>query len=79
MAGGFSWCQAGDDDHDFPKIPDGQRPRWTEDKKTAILPVQLKPGMTYRVILNAPGYNNFQSANGVPLAPVTYTFKTGNL
>jgi hypothetical protein len=79
MAGGFSWCQAGEDDHDFPKISEGQRPRWTGDKKTAVLPVQLKPGMTYRLILNAPGYNNFQSEWGVPLASVTYTFKTGNL
>lgn len=76
MGGGFSWCTAGDDDHDFPPGRQGKSARWTDDHKTCVLPVNLKPGMTYRISLNAPGYNNFQSAGGVPLAPVSYTFKT---
>jgi hypothetical protein len=78
MGGGCSWCTAGDDDHDFPKGVEGKRSYWTEDKKTCVLPVELKPRMTYRISLNAEGYKNFQSDAGVPLAPVAYTFETGN-
>ncbi|HWF18691.1 MAG TPA: Ig-like domain-containing protein [Verrucomicrobiae bacterium] len=76
MSGGCSWCTAGEDDSDFPKGPDGKRAYWTDDKKTCVLPVILKPGMTYRLRLNAPGFNNFQSEAGVPLVPVAYSFKT---
>jgi beta-lactamase regulating signal transducer with metallopeptidase domain len=76
MGGGMSWCTVSDDGADFPKGRDGTRAYWTEDKKTCVLPVELKPGMTYRISLNAPGYNNFQSAGGVPLEPVQYTFTT---
>ncbi len=78
MGGGFSWCTAGDDDHDFPKGRKGKGPYWTGDKKTCVLPVDLKPGMTYRISLNAPEYKNFQSAGGVALEPVAYTFKTSS-
>ncbi|HZR19169.1 MAG TPA: M56 family metallopeptidase [Verrucomicrobiae bacterium] len=76
MGGGFSWCTAGDDDSDFPKGREGKRAHWTEDKKCCVLPVTLKPGMTYRLSLNAEGYKNFQSVGGVPLEPVAYTFTT---
>ena len=76
MGGGCSWCAAGEDHHDFPKGRKGKGFYWTEDKKTGVLPVELKPGMTYRLSLNAPEHNNFQSDAGVPLEPVEYTFKT---
>jgi beta-lactamase regulating signal transducer with metallopeptidase domain len=76
MGGGCSWCTAGDDDHDFPKGVEGKQSYWTEDKKICVLPVELKPGMTYRLSLNAPEYKNFQSEADVPLEPVQYTFKT---
>jgi beta-lactamase regulating signal transducer with metallopeptidase domain len=76
MGGGCSWCTAGDDDSDFPKGVEGKRVYWTEDKKTCVLPVALKPHMAYRLSLNAPGYINFQSEGGVPLEPVAYSFKT---
>jgi len=76
MGGGCSWCTAGDDDSDFPKGVAGKHYHWTPDKKTCVFPVALAPGHTYRLSLNAPGYNNFQSAVGVPLEPVSYTFKT---
>jgi hypothetical protein len=78
MGGGCSWCTAGDDDHDFPKGPEGKHYYWTEDQKTCVLPVDLKPGMTYLLSLNDAAYKNFQSAAGVPLVPVAYTFKTGD-
>ena len=76
MGGGFSWCTVSDDGTDYPKGPKGKRPHWTEDRKTCVLPVELKPGMTYRLSLNAPEFKNFQSAGGVPLEPVEYTFTT---
>jgi hypothetical protein len=37
----------------------------------------LKPNAQYRLGLNSPSFKNFQSAGGVPLEPVVYTFKTG--
>jgi len=76
MGGGFSWCTVSDDGADFPKAREGKRIHWTEDKKTCVMPVELAPGMTYRLSLNAPEFKNFQSAGGVPLEPVEYTFKT---
>jgi beta-lactamase regulating signal transducer with metallopeptidase domain len=78
MGAGGSWCTVSDDGADFPKGPEGKQFHWTEDKKTGVLPVELKPGMTYRLSLNAPEYKNFQSAAGVPLEPVVYTFKTSD-
>jgi beta-lactamase regulating signal transducer with metallopeptidase domain len=73
MGGGFSWTGGGDD------YPEGTgSPSWSEDKKTCTLPVKLKPNWTYHIGLNSPHHNNFQSANGVPLEPVAYSFSTGN-
>lgn len=73
MGGGFSWTGGGPD---FPTIPEGQRPHWSEDQKTCILPVQLESGHAYHLGLNSPYHKNFQSAGGVPLEPVEYSFTT---
>ncbi|SPE60775.1 putative Calcium/calmodulin-dependent protein kinase [Verrucomicrobia bacterium] len=73
MGGGFSWCGGG------PSYPEGQKgkaPHWTEDHKTCILPVSLKPSYTYELSLNCPCCKNFKSAAGVPLEPLGYTFTT---
>ncbi|MDB6066973.1 MAG: Peptidase BlaR1 [Pedosphaera sp.] len=78
MGGGCSWCTVSDDGADYPKGPEGKQFHWTGDKKTCVLPVELKPGMTYRLSLNTADYKNFQSAAGVPLEPVVYTFKTSD-
>jgi beta-lactamase regulating signal transducer with metallopeptidase domain len=78
MGTGGSWCTVSDDGADFPKGPEGKQFHWTEDKKTGVLPVELKPGMTYRLSLNDADNKNFQSAAGVPLEPVAYTFKTSD-
>ncbi len=74
MAPGFSWTGGGDE---YPATPEGARPHWSEDRLTCILPVKLEPGHKYRLGLNSPSHKNFQSAAGVPLDPVVYTFKTG--
>lgn len=73
MGGGFSWCGGGPT---YPDSPDGQGPRWTEDQKTCVLPVSLKPGHSYEIGINCPCCKNFQSAAGIPIEPLTYTFST---
>ena len=39
--------------------------------------VRLKPGWSYRFMLNSDRFKAFKSQDGVPLAPVVVTFKTG--
>lgn len=73
MGAGFSWTGGGPR---FPKVADGKRPHWTDDRTTCVLPVELKPGWDYRLGLNSPSFKNFQSEGGVPLDPVVYTFTT---
>jgi hypothetical protein len=75
MGAGFSWTGGGPE---FPPGPAGKKPYWTTDKKTCVLPVELKPSSTYRLGLNSLSFKGFQSAGGVPLEPVVYTFQTGN-
>ncbi|HVJ87294.1 MAG TPA: Ig-like domain-containing protein [Caulifigura sp.] len=73
MNGGMSWVGGGDA---FPSIPDGKKGSWSKDGKTCRLPVQLKPGHDYTLRVNAPKFQNFKSASGVPSEPVVYTFST---
>ncbi|HEY5909480.1 MAG TPA: Ig-like domain-containing protein [Verrucomicrobiae bacterium] len=73
MSGGCSWTGGGPQ---FPTIPEGKKPYWTEDKKTCVLPVSLQPAWEYRLGLNSVSFKNFRSASGVPLDPVGYSFKT---
>ncbi len=73
MGGGFSWTGGGEN---YPEIPDGGRPRWSEDRKTCTLPVRLKPDWSYRLGLNSPSHQNFSSQGGLPLEPVITTFRT---
>ena len=74
MAEGCSWTGGGPE---FPTIPEGKKPFWTDDHKTCVLPVELKPNSQYRLGLNSPSFRNFQSVGGVALTPTPYTFKTG--
>lgn len=73
MGGGMSWCGGGPK---FPTIPEGQRPFWTEDKKTCVMPVTLKRGRSYAMGINCPAANNFRNANGIPAAVTWYDFST---
>jgi beta-lactamase regulating signal transducer with metallopeptidase domain len=73
MGAGFSWCGDGPQ---FPIRPEGKRPFWTDGGKTCVLPVKLEPGVEYEIGLNSPLSKNFQSAGGVPLEPMLYSFKT---
>lgn len=73
MGGGRSWTGGGPT---FPTIPEGKKIYWTEDHKTCVMPVRLEPGKSYRIGLNSRSHINFQTANGVPLDPILYTFST---
>jgi hypothetical protein len=73
MGAGCSWTGGGPE---FPTVPDGKRAAWSTDRKTCTLPVELKPGTSYRLGLNSPSFKNFRSAAGQPLEPVSYEFKT---
>jgi hypothetical protein len=75
MGEGRSWTGGGSD---FPKIPEGKQAYWTDDHMTCVLPVELEAGKVYRLGVNSPSHKNFQSTGGVPLDPVTITFKTRN-
>ena len=70
MGAGCSWTGGGEN---FPELTG--KPAWT-NTRTCVLPVTLKPGHDYRLGLNNPNFKNFQSANGVPLEPVVFTFST---
>ncbi len=74
MGAGFSWTGGGPE---YPALQEGKGPRWAEDHRSCVLPVRLEPNRQYRLRLNSPSHKNFQSAAGVPLDPVVYTFKTG--
>ena len=73
MGAGFSWTGGGSD---FPPTPEGQKASWSSDHTTCTLPVELKPGTSYRLGLNSPSFQNFRSVAGLPLEPVVYEFKT---
>jgi bla regulator protein BlaR1 len=73
MAEGFSWVGGGPE---FPEIPNGKKPFWTEDHKTCVLPVALKPNSSYHLGLNSVSHQNFRSAGGIPLDPMPYAFST---
>jgi hypothetical protein len=75
MSASFSWCGGGPN---YPAIPAGKRPYWTDGGKTCVLPVRLKPGCQYELGLNSPSFKGFKSDGGVPLAPVVYSFKTSD-
>lgn len=75
MGEGCSWTGGGDQ---FPTIPQGKKVYWTDDHKTCVLPVELRPGWEYHLGINSPSHRNFQSAGGVPLEPVGYSFRTKN-
>jgi hypothetical protein len=60
-----------------PQFPEttGQ-PSYDADRHVFSLPVRLKPGWTYRFMLNSQRYTSFRSADGTPLEPLNVTFTT---
>ncbi len=50
--------------------------RYDATRRVFTMPVQLEPGREYRFGLNGGQYQNFRSAEGIPLTPVVVHFKT---
>ncbi len=71
MGPGFSWVTM---DDRFPETTG--RPEWNEDRTACTIPVKLQPNSTCRLGLNSPRHINFQSASGLPLEPIVWTFTT---
>lgn len=59
---------------DLPRITG--KPSYDRACKVLTLPVALEPGRSYRLGLNDVERTGFQSAQGVPLAPVVVEFRT---
>ena len=70
--GGYSWTGGGEF---FPPSPAGANPVW-KDRRTCVLPVELKRGAFYRVGINASSYHNFKSEIGVPAETAAIYFAT---
>ena len=68
-----SWALVGGGPH-CPKT--GKGAHYDAQRKVWTTPVELKADWSYEFMLNAEGYEGFRSEKGVPLAPVSVTFKT---
>lgn len=60
-----------------PHCPEtGKGTHFDAERKIWIVPVKLKPDWSYKFMLNSETYEGFRSEEGVPLEPVSVTFKT---
>jgi hypothetical protein len=69
-----SWSLVGGGPH-CPKT--GKDAHYDAQRKIWTAPVDLKPDWSYDFMLNSETYNAFRSEQGVPLEPVSVSFKTG--
>lgn len=71
MSAGISWTGLGK------QFPSGSAPSyWKDDRRTCVFPVRLKPDCEYEIGVNDFYDIQFQSADGVPVAPMKLRFKT---
>ena len=68
-----SWSVVGGGDH-FPEIVG--KISYNASHKVLTVPVRLKSNWEYFYGLNSVSFKNFRSADGVPLEPVSVSFKT---
>ena len=68
-----SWSVVKVNDESFPKI--SGKPRFEEDGRTFVLPVQLQAKKTYALWLNAKGFTNFKDAGGRSAVPYLLVFQ----
>lgn len=72
MQGGMSWTGG---PPLFPPVDESRPARWI-DKRTCALPVKLEAASFYRVGINSTSYQNFKSADGVPVPSSAIYFAT---
>ena len=70
--GSWSWSTWGEEN--FPKTTG--KPRYLDDRRTCVLPVQLEPGRTYAIWLNSNNFGNFKDADGRQAVPYLLVFQT---
>lgn len=70
--GAWSWAMI--DEAHFPRM-DGQ-PKFSADRRTCVLPVDLEPGRTYAVWINSEKLRNFADPDGRPAVPYLLVFRT---
>ena len=70
-----SWSLVGGGPH-CPKTGSGAR--YDAQHKIWTIPVELQPDWSYEFMLNSDTYDAFRSEEGVPLDPVSVTFKTAS-
>jgi hypothetical protein len=70
-----SWSMCGGGPH----TPEGTgKPKYDSQRTTWTVPVKLKPDWDYEFSLNCQSFDAFRSEDGIPLEPVSVTFKTAN-
>jgi RNA polymerase sigma factor (sigma-70 family) len=70
--GSWSWSTWGEEN--FPKTTG--KPHYKDDKRTCVLPVELKPGKTYAIWLNSENFGNFKDKSGHAAVPYLLIFET---
>jgi len=68
----WSWSYEHEDT--FPQI--AGEPSYTDNGRTCVLPVRLKPGTQYVIWLNTVKFKNFKDKRGNPAEPYKLTFST---
>ena len=70
--GSWSWSQISDET--YPKTTG--KPRYLDDRRTCVLPVELEPGKGYVISINSAKYGNFKDAKGRSAVPYPLAFAT---
>jgi hypothetical protein len=70
--GSWSWSTASKES--FPET--SGKPHYEQDKRTCVLPVKLKPGVTYAIWVNSGKFGGFKDSAGQSAVPYLLVFKT---
>ena len=70
----WSWCMQSP--NTFPGISNKAGIKYLADKRTCVLPVNLKPNKTYVIWINTQKNNAFRDAKGNSAIPYLLVFKT---
>jgi hypothetical protein len=70
----WSWSTAWE--NSTPETPQGASPKYSNDKRTCVLPVKLEPGKVYGFWINSEKFHGFQDADHRPAVPYLLVFRT---